>query len=284
MHTSLANGRGLSSLQALAGRARTSARHKRLLYWLGALLWIMALEAGATFSAVPVATLIPVSFPILAWIKGRMESGVDFQTWCNAHLCAEIVRILSAFDACGIDPAPFVSQLRQRVSEFRLAPPDMIARLLNRPNRTPVLLRADALRMLRAGLIDVPYDRLHRTMPQREKQVRNLRYIAGFSYTSAILLAVAGIGASLLGRPALGNWHGFLVYALPAVASVIGIFFSDAADASDIAKDRYLLVRHELTRTRLELTRNVEEQVALFNMLAYEEIVDVIEWWHRRVR
>ena len=63
MQLTSASRRTLTLLDRFAVRAQMAARRKRILYWLGALAWIVGLEIGATFSSAPLGTLIPITFP-----------------------------------------------------------------------------------------------------------------------------------------------------------------------------------------------------------------------------
>lgn len=278
----LPTNRTLTVLDRFAIRAQVAASRRRTLYWLGALLWILGLEIGATFSTIPLGTLMPITFPVLVWVKSRLESGPAYQQWCNARLCAELTRVIHAYEDSGVHPGELLERLQLRVSEFRFAPPRLMLTLLQR--RTPAMLTTPAaLARLEAQLLSVPHGRLIIVSEKREVEVRRMRIIARWSYTFAFVSAGAAILIALLAHRAPNQWHSFWTYTLPAVASVVGIFFSDAADAHDVEMDRYLLMRYELTRTQLESTALPCAKLALFNRLAYEQIIDVIEWWKVRV-
>lgn len=282
MHSCRNSERTYQRLDAMASRAQTSAQRTRTIYWAGALTWILALQAGATWSAIPVATLIPVSFPILVWIKQRVERSRHFQVWCNARLAAEIARVLCVYASCGRGAQRFTGQLADRLLEFRAPPRRMITQLLSTSRRHERTLGLDAMLLHQRQWIEGQNAYLARTMPRREMQVRNMTRLSRVFYGGAIVLALVGIASALAGHRFIDSWIGFLVFTAPSVASVIGIFYSDVADMHDIARFRVLHARYQDAIAQLDASPDARQALAVFDQLAYLQTIEVIDWWSGR--
>jgi hypothetical protein len=274
--------RAFRRLDRLALSAQRVAQRKRTAYWAGALVWMLFLQASSVISTVPLATLIPVSFPILAWIKGRVEQDASFQVWFDARLGAEIARVLDVFASSGKSPTLLIELLARRLHENRANPPAMIMRLLTLPVGLEVQNSHASPPSLRAW-IDGQSSYLSIATPHRERQVRFLNRLSWGFYGLAIMLALIGIGAALLGYHFLSSGIQFFVFTAPAVASVVGIFYSDLADTKDIARYRFLDAQYKAAILKLDTASEAVDKESIFDNLAYLQMLEVIDWWKARI-
>ena len=244
--------------------------------------WMLFIQIGSTVSVIPFATLIPISFPLLAWLKQKVEADDHHRAWRNARLGAEIARILFVYEECGRSSRTLTNHLKERLQEFRNAPPTIILRLLSTHQRLHSPENLVAIKQHQKNWIDGQRNYLSKAMPRRERHVLVLKTLSTSCYCIAVFLALICIGAALAGHQFLKGWTQFLVFTAPAIASIMGIFYADVADTKDIERYRFLGIKYDDAVRQIEAETVTAEKLALFDNLGYAQTLEVMEWWKEK--
>lgn len=269
--------RDYQRLDVLATRAQTMYRRSRLFIWVMATLWMTLLQMVVVFSTWPMIGIGPISYPLFRWLTRRLKGGTAYQTWRNARLHAEVLRIVTAFEQAGLGGLGLYRQFHERAAEESAALP--FRRYLVHKGVPESAHLELALPILRASWLDAEYQYFVRTAPRREKQLKKLKRTSSALYTLCALLILVGLINHIYELRIFNNWMKFGVLTMPTLVALLGIFFSEEAESKDIEQYRKLCARYRHAHHELAQKGSPQQQLAIAVALANAAVKEVLEWW-----